>query len=140
MPAIGARRLRSTSTASALSGETYTMRQPRAGAWIRASIDERNAASVLPEPVGAMSSVLSPFLMTGQAWSCAGVGAGKEVRNHSRTAGWKAASASLPMERGYRSADGDRPRHRRPVGALRYRTGGRGGRSRAARVHQPLDP
>src|SRR5438270_9158368 len=64
-----------------------------------ASIDERNAASVLPEPVGAMSRVLSPFLMTGHACACAGVGAGNEVRNHSRTAGWNASSASLPMEK-----------------------------------------
>src|SRR5260370_34197936 len=59
-------------------------------------MDERNAASVLPDPVGAMRSVLSPFLMTGQACACAGVGAGNDVRNHSRTAGWKASSASLP--------------------------------------------
>src|ERR1700716_3709084 len=122
MPAIGDRRLRSTSTASAFSGETYTTRQPWAGAWINASMDARNAASVLPDPVGAMRSVLSPFLMTGQAWACAGVGAGNAVRNHSRTAGWKASSDSLPIWRGYRSVDGDRARDRRPIGALRYRT------------------
>src|SRR5437868_6868611 len=120
MPAIGERRFRSTSTARAFNGDTYTTRQPRAGARIRPSIDERNAARVLPDPVGAMRSVFSPFLMTGQAWSCAGVGPpGNAVRNHSRTAGWNAFSASLPIRRGYRSADGDRPRHRRPAGALR---------------------
>src|SRR5260221_12674144 len=96
MPAIGERRLRSTSTASALSGETYTTRQPRAGAWMSASMDERNAASVLPDPVGAMRRVLSPFLITDQAWACAGVGSGNEVRNHSRTAGWNASKTSLP--------------------------------------------
>src|SRR6266567_3430092 len=59
-------------------------------------MEERNAASVFPEPVGAMSSVLSPFLMTGQACACAGVGFGNEVRNHSRTAGWNVSSTSLP--------------------------------------------
>src|SRR5207249_12202224 len=106
IPAIGERRLRSTATASALSGDTYTTRQPCAGAWISVSMDERNAASVLPDPVGAMRRVLSPFLMTGQACACAGVGAGNAVRNHSRTAGWNAPRTSLPMERGYRSADG----------------------------------
>src|ERR1700682_5395521 len=62
---------------------------------------DRNAASVLPDPVGAMSSVLSPFLIAGQARACAGVGAAKDVRNHSRTAGWNGSSASLPMTRGY---------------------------------------
>src|SRR5438067_3692663 len=139
MPAIGERRLRSTSTASAFSGETYTTRQPRAGAWIRVSIDERNAASVLPDPVGAIRSVFSPFRMTGQACSCAGVGAGNAVRNHSRTAGWKASSTSLPMERGYRSADGDRPRHRWPIGALRYGAGRCGGRGRRPWLYDPLD-
>src|SRR4029077_1430584 len=115
MPAIGDPRLRSMSTARALSGETYTTRQPRAGVWISWSIDERNAARVLPDPVGAMRSVLSPLLMTGQAWACAGVGAGNEVRNHSRTAGWNASSASLPTQRGHRSADGNLPRGRRAV-------------------------
>src|SRR5260221_7350089 len=97
MPAMGERRLRSTSTASAFNGETYTTRQPRPGAWMRASIAERNAASVLPDPVGAMRSVLSPCLMTGQACACAGVGSGNEVRNHSRTAGWNVSRTSLPM-------------------------------------------
>src|SRR4029077_7805771 len=137
MPAIGDPRLRSMSTARALSGETYTTRQPRAGVWISWSIDERNAARVLPDPVGAMRSVLSPLLMTGQAWAGAGVGCGEEGGNHSRAAGWNASSASLPTKRGYRSADGDRPRDRRPVGAFRYRAGRHRGRGRAARLHEP---
>ena len=65
MPARGERRFRSTSTASAFSGETYTTRHPRAGDWISASIDERNAASVLPDPVGAEISTCSPDRIAG---------------------------------------------------------------------------
>ena len=61
MPASGARRLRSTSTASAFSGLTYSTRHRRIGssgtgrAASRSSA-ERNAANVLPEPVGATTS------------------------------------------------------------------------------------
>ena len=57
MPTRGARRLRSTSTPSAFSGERYTTFVPAvtasAPAWCNRSIAQRNAASVLPEPVGA---------------------------------------------------------------------------------------
>src|SRR5260221_447943 len=103
-------------------------------------MDDRNAASVLPDPVGAIRSVLSPFLMTGQAWACAGVGPpGNEVRNHSRTAGWNASSTSLPMERGYRSAEGARPGDRRPLGAPGDRAGRHRRRGGRPRVHEPLD-
>ena len=49
----------------------------------------RNAASVLPDPVGAMTSVLSPSAMAFQAWACAGVGAAKVPVNHSRVSGLK---------------------------------------------------
>ena len=37
----------------------------------------RKAASVLPEPVGACTSTCAPVAITGQAASCAGVGAGE---------------------------------------------------------------
>ena len=47
------------------------------------SIAHRNAASVLPEPVGAMTSVLSPSAIAVQACACAGVGAAKVPANHS---------------------------------------------------------
>ena len=39
----------------------------------------RNAASVLPEPVGACTSTCAPLAITGQAASCAGVGAGERT-------------------------------------------------------------
>ncbi len=44
----------------------------------------RNAASVLPEPVGAMTSVLSPSAMADHAWACAGVGSANVPVNQSR--------------------------------------------------------
>ena len=57
MPAIGERRLRSTSWTSALSGETYSTRSRSsgsagAGSPISRSRHHRNAARVLPLPVG----------------------------------------------------------------------------------------
>ena len=47
----------------------------------------RNAASVLPEPVGALISVCSPVAIAGQACAWAGVGASKARSNHSLTCG-----------------------------------------------------
>ena len=47
----------------------------------------RNAVSVLPLPVGAQISVCSPSAMGGHPLTCAGVGSGNVVANHSRTAG-----------------------------------------------------
>ncbi len=44
----------------------------------------RNAASVLPEPVGAMTSVWSPPAMAAHASACAAVGAANVPVNHSR--------------------------------------------------------
>src|SRR5689334_18546025 len=61
----------------------------------RASIAARNAASVLPEPVGAATSACRPALMAGHASSCAGVGAAKADANQARIAGWKSSSAPL---------------------------------------------
>ena len=43
--------------------------------------------SVLPLPVGAQTSVCSPAEMAGQPCTCAAVGSGNDVANHSRTAG-----------------------------------------------------
>ncbi len=65
---------------SARSGETYSTctasgSGPASPARTRSSMTVRNAASVLPLPVGAASSVCCPARMAGQAPSCAGVGA-----------------------------------------------------------------
>ncbi len=65
MPISGLRRLRSTSTASALSGDTYRTRQRRSrsagtGSCMSRSIACRKAARVLPLPVGATTRVSSP--------------------------------------------------------------------------------
>jgi hypothetical protein len=91
MPVSGARRFRSTSTASALSGEMYSTRHRSlrggAGSNIRRFRHQRNAASVFPLPVGARMSVDSPRAIAGHP-SCWGlVGPGKDEPNHSRTAG-----------------------------------------------------
>src|SRR6185369_8469202 len=55
----------------------------------RSSIAERNAARVLPEPVGAAISVCRCFLISGHACVCDTVGAGKLRANQRATAGWK---------------------------------------------------
>src|SRR5262245_60311008 len=51
------------------------------------SMPQRNAASVLPDPVGARIRVWSPWAMTGQPSACAPVGAGKFASNQARTGG-----------------------------------------------------
>ena len=53
---------------------------------------QRNAASVLPEPVGALIRTFSPVAIAGQACTCAGVGSAKASANQSRTSGVKALS------------------------------------------------
>lgn len=63
MPISGERRFRSTSTASAFSGETYTTRTPASpvgGENINRSTADKKAASVFPDPVGASNTVDSP--------------------------------------------------------------------------------
>src|SRR5580698_4143131 len=45
------------------------------------SIAHRNAASVLPEPVGATTSALSPWPIAAQACTCAGVGSANAAEN-----------------------------------------------------------
>src|SRR5919197_1786206 len=54
----------------------------------------RNAASVLPDPVGALISVCSPVAIAGQASDCAGVGVANARSNHSRTCGVNADSGT----------------------------------------------
>ena len=95
IPARGALRLRSTSTAKALSGETYKTRQRSFFAGgsvnISRSMAVRKAASVFPDPVGASRRVDSPERIGGQPRACARVGAGNDASNHRWTGGWKAA-------------------------------------------------
>ncbi len=97
MPASGHCRLRSMSFDSALSGDTYTTRvssasQPASASCTSSSIAARNAASVLPEPVGAAISVCRPARIAGQAAACGAVGAGNARANQAATAGWKVSS------------------------------------------------
>src|SRR5580693_3008910 len=61
------------------------------------SIAARNAAKVLPDPVGAATSTLRPDWIAGHASTCAGVGASKVLANHDATAGWK-ESRTLAIE------------------------------------------
>ena len=59
----------------------------------RLSMAHRKAARVFPDPVGASSSVLSPFLITGHALTCAGDGLSKVAANQRETAGVNALRA-----------------------------------------------
>src|SRR6185503_17053911 len=86
IPARGARRLRSTSTANAFSGETYKTRHLLAVSGVSSNISwfrhQRNAVSVLPDPVGARISVDSPRAIAGQPSICGAVGSSKTALNH----------------------------------------------------------
>src|ERR1039458_4953423 len=107
MPRRGTRRFRSMSYASAFNGLTYTTRVvgvPAEGdsgapgadgeSRLRRSSAHRNAASVLPEPVGAETSTCSPPAITGHAIAWAGVGAAKACSNHFLTLGLKLDSGT----------------------------------------------
>jgi hypothetical protein len=98
MPARGARRFRSTSTASAFSGETYRTRHRSfalgCDVRVRSSRAHKKAASVLPDPVGAMTSAFSPAEMACHAPICAAVGRAKTSRNQVAVAGEKTSSGS----------------------------------------------
>ena len=86
-----------------MSGEIYRTRTvpgaSRVGGglgWVaRRSRHHRNAARVLPLPVGAWMSVCRPLEMAVQPPAWASVGASKRARNQSRTAGEKDASGSI---------------------------------------------
>jgi len=81
---------------SALRGDTYNTRAAAAGTAPAANrfTAQRNAARVLPLPVGAVRSTCRPAAMAGQASACAAVGWPMRARNHSATKGWNAASGS----------------------------------------------
>src|SRR3990172_10265855 len=65
------------------------------------SRDQRNAARVLPDPVGAWMSVWAPVAIASHPRSCAAVGAANDVSNHDRVAGVKRSRAD--MGGGYRA-------------------------------------
>ena len=82
-----------TSLDRALSGETYTTwvvsgRSPASPSRTRSSMHVRNAAKVLPEPVGAAMRVCVPWAIAGQPWAWASVGAANLPLNQARTIGW----------------------------------------------------
>src|SRR5260370_2636585 len=96
----GERRLRSMSTARAFSGEMYSTRQrcrgsAGTGSVASLSIAHRNAASVLPDPVGALTSAFSPLPIDTQACACACVGSAKAAANHALVASLKPSRAGL---------------------------------------------
>ena len=100
MPASGASRFTWMSFDSAFSGDTYTtsvasgsVPSCASASRTRSSSAHRKAVSVLPEPVGAATSVDRPALMCGHASACAPVGAANVRRNHAATAGWNTSSA-----------------------------------------------
>ena len=154
MPARGALRFRSTSAARALSGETYRTRHlarlSGGGVNINRSMAVRKAASVLPEPVGASSSVEWPSRMGGQPSAWARVGAAKEASNQARRGSWKGdgsfcnESAPRASKEGrdgtlrHNDAPGNEQRlvalcikgMREPMGCWAVRSKGRKGRSR----------
>ena len=82
---------------------------------VNRSIAARNAASVLPEPVGANSKVWRPWAIASQPLVWASVGAANEPSNQARVAGEKAASDTIltryPVTpTNERAADGTRVR------------------------------
>src|SRR5689334_13994870 len=78
----------------------------RGGLVARRSRVQRNAASVLPLPVGAWISVCRPAEIAAQPSAWAGVGAAKELSNQARTAGENGASGSSPRASGAVEAGG----------------------------------
>ena len=79
IPHSGARRFFSMSLDRARSGETYNTwvwsgRPCSSPAFTNSSSAAKNAARVLPLPVGAAINVLRPDRIAGQASACAGVG------------------------------------------------------------------
>ena len=67
---------------------------PSSGSRASLSIPQRKLASVLPEPVGAQISALSPPEIASQPPAWAGVGPSKEASNQRRVAAENGASGS----------------------------------------------
>src|ERR1700757_4160970 len=77
----------------AFSGDTYntsvrSCNSPARALRTRRSMHARNAASVLPEPVGAEIKVVRPARMCGHPCSCGSVGVPNFAVNHSAPRGW----------------------------------------------------
>jgi len=90
--ASGLRRFSFMSLARALSGETYTAYiRSSSLPWSASNISslrmERNAVSVLPEPVGDETSTFFLECMSGTAMACASVTSPNLSLNHSETTG-----------------------------------------------------
>ena len=125
MPCSGVRRFFSTSTASARNGEMYsTLVAPFGGLGepsppdparssdglcelggpsdMSRSTAHRKAASVLPVPVGAHTSVWSPAAIAGQPWAWGGVGSKNADANQARVGFEKRASGSAATPSPYR--------------------------------------
>src|SRR5256885_15524518 len=77
----------------------------------------RNAANVLPEPVGAAISALRPAWMSGHARCCGSVGSRKRDSNQRSMAGWKTGKDIL-KNGGDLSKEGHPPRRRGAVHRL----------------------
>ena len=73
----GCGRCRTTAPSAARRRRARCAGRRRGGSAASRSIAHRNAASVLPEPVGAEISTCSPEAIAGHAWACAGVGCGE---------------------------------------------------------------
>ena len=130
MPTRGARRLRSTSTARAFIGETYSTRHRRAesvGSASEASrsIDQRKAARVLPDPVGATTSALRPAPIASHAPVWAAVGAWNDASNHACVAGLNrpAPEGGVERDRLTRSSSPAPPTAPPPVPPLSHPSG-----------------
>ena len=88
-----------------------------AGVWMSRSMADRKAASVLPDPVGAMTSAFSPRRIAVQARAWTDVGpSGKAEANQARVAGAKPFSAA-PADPGPISA-GDPACPAGPIGPV----------------------
>src|SRR5580658_10303304 len=57
----------------------------------------RNAANVLPDPVGAATRTCRPACSAGQARACAAVAASKVHENQAATAGWNESRTFMAL-------------------------------------------
>src|SRR6476646_7101367 len=92
------------SALKAFSGDTYTTRTSSGNpastpSRTRSSIALRNAASVLPEPVGAAISVWWPLRIAVHPRTCADVGEPSVSSNQRAEAGWKPGSLGGTYQR-----------------------------------------
>src|SRR6187551_1299576 len=70
---------------------------PAAGVVLSRSMACRNAASVLPEPVGAWMRTFAPRAMAGQPSACAGVGPSGNVSANQRAVGSEKTCSATPI-------------------------------------------